>query len=79
MSAGWMCQVCTKPCSEDAKHCEELEAWSLRLDTELIANSAFVESVQPSKQPLHLCGLRLAFNALIHAHNVSMSCQSVLH
>jgi hypothetical protein len=49
MSAGWMCQVCTKPCSEDAKLCEELEAWSLRLDTELIANSAFVESVQPSK------------------------------
>ena len=44
-----MWQVCAKPCSQEQKHCDELEAWSLRLDAELIANSAFVESVQPSE------------------------------
>ena len=46
-----MWQVCAKPCSQEAKHCDELDAWSLRLDTELIANKAFVESVQPSESP----------------------------
>ena len=33
-------------------HCDPLAAWSLRLDSELIANSAFVDSVQPSVSPL---------------------------
>ena len=42
-------QVCSKSCSQEAKHCDELDAWSLRLDTELIANAAFVDSVQPSE------------------------------
>lgn len=41
--------MCAKSCSQDAKHCDELAAWALRLDSELIANSGFVESVQPSE------------------------------
>ena len=45
-------QVCAKSCAEGAVHCDPLAAWSLRLDTELIANSAFVDSVQPSASPL---------------------------
>ena len=47
-----LCQVCAKACAEGAVHCDALAAWSLRLDTELIANSAFVDSVQPSAHPL---------------------------
>ncbi len=55
-------QVCAKSCSQEAKHCDELDAWALRLDTELIANKAFVENVQPSESPRDqhfACGISL--------------------
>jgi hypothetical protein len=40
--------VCAKPCEEGSQRCEALEAWALRLDTELVYNSdAFLQDVQP--------------------------------
>ena len=40
-------QVCAKSCSQEATHCDTLAAWSLRLDTGLVTDDSFLQTVQP--------------------------------
>ncbi|EIE18173.1 hypothetical protein COCSUDRAFT_34613, partial [Coccomyxa subellipsoidea C-169] len=62
-------QVCAKSCSQEATHCDTLAAWSLRLDTGLVSDSSFFQSVQPEGELLSECaetglGYRWAGSAL---------------
>lgn len=41
--------MCAKSCSQEATHCDTLAAWSLRLDTGLVTDSTFLQTVQPGR------------------------------
>lgn len=69
-------QVCAKSCSQEATHCDTLAAWSLRLDTGLVTDGSFLQTVQPGKhlRPLSHSG----FLEVIHSADCSEAEQNYM-